>query len=59
MVLEFIAAFLCGSFLTIVLVAAGVLGWLYSHSWPGKSKDDIEEKPYIPPQLTQVLLIEC
>lgn len=51
--IELIAAFLCGSFVTVVLVVAGVLIWLYSQSqkitW-----EDKDEKPYIHPQLPQV-----
>lgn len=58
MFLELVVAFLCGCFLTVVLVVAGVLGWLYAQSWPGQPKgtEEIEEKPYIPPQLPQVLM---
>lgn len=51
--IELIVAFLCGSFVTVVLVVAGILGWLYSQSqkitW-----EDKDEKPYIHPQLPQV-----
>lgn len=54
--LELLVAFLCGIFLTVVLIGGGVLGWLYSQSRPMQPKDDLEEKPYIPPQLPQVYI---
>ena len=66
--IELLAAFLCGSLLTAVLIAAGVLCWLYAQSRPKKIDDESEEKPYICPQLPQVLrlllcgdpvLVEC
>lgn len=52
--IELIVAFLCGSFITAVVIAAGILGWLYSQSVPDQIEDDDEEKPYISPQLPQV-----
>ena len=51
---ELFVAFLSGCVLTLVLVAAGVLSWLYSQSRPVKK--DEEEKPYISPQLPQVCM---
>ena len=51
--LDLLVAFLSGCLLTVVLVAGGILGWIYSQSKPVK-KEDEEEKPYISPQLPQV-----
>lgn len=52
--IELIVAFLCGSFLTVLLSAAGLLGWVYAQSRPVKDDASSEERPYIRPQLPQV-----
>ncbi len=52
--IELFVAFLSGCLLTLVLVAAGVLGWLYSQSRPVNDEEEEKEKPYISPQLPQV-----
>ena len=51
--IQIIAAFLCGILVAIMVVAAVLLSWLYSQSHP--SIESTEEKPYIRPQLPQVM----
>lgn len=54
--IHLIVAFLSGSILTVVVLAAGILGWLYWQSHPAEN-DTKEEKPYIRPQLPQVIIV--
>ena len=57
MILELAVAFLCGSLSTVAAVVAGVLVYLYSNSRLVQPKEEVEEKPYVPTQLPQVLLV--
>ena len=54
--LENLVAFLCGSVLTLLLVVAGVLAWVYSQSRPVKDDSSTKDSPYIRPQLPEVRL---